>query len=182
MSQVLLGVRNLTLRIAVFVALAAVLVWFLGGNLLPKQVIVASEAHVIGSPGEGEAQVRLVQAVDPIDLLQSDRVSWRVELKQNFGRWQPCEGQDACAETTRMIDAKVGVHPCIWFAGRAPGSDAWTIYTMGPYASRPVAEASFIDRLEAERQLARIASGLAVQTAEVASGARDAVLKAGDAQ
>jgi len=35
-SQVLLGVRNLSLRIAVFVALAAALAWFLGGELFPR--------------------------------------------------------------------------------------------------------------------------------------------------
>jgi hypothetical protein len=38
------------------------------------------------------------------------------------------------------------------------------------------------DRLEAERQLARVKAGMPLQSAETAAGARDAVLGAGDAR
>jgi hypothetical protein len=37
------------------------------------------------------------------------------------------------------------------------------------------------DRLEAERQLARVKAGLPIQAADAAGAARDAVLRAGDA-
>jgi hypothetical protein len=38
------------------------------------------------------------------------------------------------------------------------------------------------DRLEAERQLARVKAGMPLQKADAAAAAREAVLKAGDGQ
>jgi hypothetical protein len=180
-SQVLLGFRNLAFRIAVFVALAALLVWFLGGSLLPRATLIPQAAHRIGSPSEGAEDVRLVQVVAPKISLTAEPVLWRVELQSDYGSWKPCEGQDELVEATAFVDVTDGGHPTIWFAGRPSGATVWKLYTMGPYAARPNPKGEVADRLEAERQLARVKAGMPLQTAEAAAAARDAVLRAGDA-
>jgi hypothetical protein len=183
-SQVLLGFRNLAFRAAIFVVLAAILVWLLGGNLLPRATLIPQAAHTIGSPGEGEAEVRLVQVVAPRISLAREPVTWRVEEQAGYSdAWRPCEGQDELVEATAFVDVigRGHGHPTIWFAGRPSGVTAWKLYSMGPYAARPEPEGEVADRLEAERQLARVKAGLPLQKAETAAEAREAVLKAGDA-
>ena len=182
MSQVLLGFRNLALRLAVFVALAALLVWFLGGNLLPKPTRILQRESEVGRAGEGLGRVRLVQVIHPIESLPSERQTWHIETNAN-GDWSPCEQQPVWIEVSELRvvrdDSGFGV---AWFAARAAGGTSWTVYSIGGYEACPKAQASVSDRLEAERQLARVKAGLALQPADAAAAARDAVLRAGDAK
>jgi len=181
-SQVLLGFRNLALRIAVFVALAALLVWFLGGNLLPKPTRILQKDSEVGRAGEGLGSVRLVQVIHPLESLPSERQTWHIETNAN-GDWSPCEQQPVWIEVSEMRvirdDSGFGV---AWFAARAAGGTAWTVYSIGGYEACPKTQGTFPDRLEAERQLSRVKAGLALQQAGMAAAARDAVLRAGDAK
>jgi hypothetical protein len=73
----------------------------------------------------------------------------------------------------------------VWFAGEplkegGGASGVWRVYRITPDATAPEMMLEVVDRLEAERQLARVKAGLPLQSAETAAGARDAVLKAGD--
>ncbi|MFM1822058.1 MAG: hypothetical protein RI967_324 [Planctomycetota bacterium] len=185
MSQVLLGFRNLAFRIAIFVALAAVLVWFLGGSLLARPETVTAGNAMVGRQGEGLAEIRLVQIIHPSSSLPSERITWHVESRDGargyFGSFTPCEGQDLLVDATPLVEVLPdGITPEAWFAGRPAGGGAWRLYRMGAYAECPEERGEYPDRLEAERQLARVAAGLPVQSADEARGARDAVLRAGD--
>ena len=180
MSQVLLGVRNLSLRIAVFVALAAALGWFLGGNLLPKPTRIVGDEHEVGRAGEGLGRVRLVQVIHPPESLPSERQTWHIETTAN-GEWSQCEKQPTWTDagSARVVRDGTGFGVA-WFAARTAGSETWTVYSIGGYEACPKAQATVPDRLEAERQLARVSVGLPVQSAEQSGAARDRVLRAGE--
>jgi hypothetical protein len=190
-SQVLLGFRNLALRLAVFVALAALLVWFLGGSLFARNEVISIGSAATGS-GSGESEVLLEQVVVPLSKLPTDRVFFRVAIgdPSTLGRgpdWKNCESQDRLAEATLPFVAAAGTtERAVWFAGEplkdgGGASGAWRIYRVTPYATCPETMLEVSDRLEAERQLARVKAGLPLQGADAARAARDAVLRAGDA-
>lgn len=180
MSQVLLGFRNLAVRIAVFVALAAVLVWFLGGSLLPKPTRILHGDAEVGRAGDGLGRVRLVQVIHPVESLPAERQTWHIETNAN-GSWSACEQQPVWTEVSELMVARDGSgFGVAWFAARTAGSDQWTIYSIGRYEACPEAQASVADRLEAERQLARVGASLPLQAAATQDAARDSVLRAGD--
>lgn len=183
MSQVLLGVRNLSLKIAVFVAIAALLAWFLGGSLLPRPTRLAGASVEVGRAGEGLGAVRLVHVLHPVESLPSERETWHIETTASggFERWKACEQGDLLCEATTLSLVKDATgFGTAWFAARICGASEWTVYSIGGYEACPTARLVVADRLEAERQIARAVAGLPVQSAEAAKGARDAVLRAGD--
>jgi hypothetical protein len=181
-SQVLLGFRNLAVRIAVFVALAAALVWFLGGSLLPKPTRILHGDAEVGRAGEGLGRVRLVQVIHPVESLPSERQTWHVETNAN-GSWSPCEQQPVWTAVSDLRVVRDGSgFGVAWFAARAAGSDDWTVYSIGGYEACPKAQVTVADRLEAERQLARVGASLPLQGPAAGTAARDSVLRAGDAK
>lgn len=178
MSQVLLGVRNLSLRIAVFVALAAALAWFLGGELFPRAKSLA------GSSVSGAGvSARVVLWYTP-DGLVSERAHWRLEVDAGTGARRVEPAWTAATEPVVAADGTV------FIGGLASGSwSIWSVRASNPAADgaspastlNATAVATFSDRLEVERQLARIAAGLPIQSADVAKAARESLLRAGDA-
>ncbi len=183
MSQVLLGVRNLSLRIAVVAAIGVFLVWLLGGNLLPKADTIANEPVTLSASSDAPAPVRLVQVVNPLELLPSERVTWHVEIKQGDTDWETCVGQATLVDATALVRANAPGSSSAWFGGRTSGASSWTLYKIDATKldAAPNAEETYTDRLEVERQLARAASGLAPQSADQTAASRESVLHAGDA-
>ena len=187
MSQVLLGFRNLALRIAAFVVLAAGLAWFLGGSLLARDEILVASTATTG-PGDGQVDVRVERVVVPLSKLPSERTYLRIatwerattlSLKES---WVRCETQDLLRDASRLVEVGPGTtERAVWFAGEPLDSNGlWRVYRITPYASCPERMLEVSDRLEAERQLARVAAALPPQDPEAAKAARDAVLRAGD--
>ncbi len=173
MSQVLLGVRNLSLRIAVIALTAVLLVWFFGGNLFPRTTTIASAFHRVGT-----TEIRLVHELTPDAEEKGVDASVFVERRTAGGSWQRCGEFAAQDETTALIDVTSDSRVRVWFAARARGTSAWTIASMSSDDANPVVASTVMDRLEAERQLARVAAGLAVQTEDESRAAREAVLHA----
>jgi len=189
-SQVLLGFRNLAFRIAIFVALAALLVWFLGGSLFARESVLVLGSASTGT-SSGEVEVRLEQVTFPASSLPSDPVVLRVAIGDPgaLGKrvtWMNCTSQDRLAEATRLLVADPGgTSRAVWYAGETLAAGGgrtgkWRVYRVTPYATCPETMLEVSDRLEAERQLARVKAGLPLQTREAADAARDAVLRAGD--
>lgn len=182
MSQVLLGFRNLALRIAIFVVLAAGLVWFLGGSLFARNTVLPMGVASTGA-GEGRVEVALQQVILPTTDLSSDRVFFRLRLDGEGGR---SDGKERFAQVSHLVEVDPGgTNRAVWFAGEplrdgGGASGVWRVYRVTPYAPSAEAMLEVADRLEAERQLARVKAGLPLQAADVAAAARDAVLKAGD--
>lgn len=186
MSQVLLGFRNLAFRIAIFVVLAAILAWLLGGNLFARDTVIPMGVASTGA-GDGKVEVRLEQVIPPKTDLPSDAFYFRVLFSdpKAFGSaWVKLP--ERLAQVSPLIEIDPGgLSRAVWFAGEplkegGGASGVWRVYRITPYATAPEMMLEVVDRLEAERQLARVKAGLPLQSAETAAGARDAVLKAGD--
>ena len=187
-SQVLLGFRNLSVRIAIFVALAALLVWFLGGSLFPRAEGIVRGAVEVGRAGEGLATVRLVEIVHPIASLPSERVTWMLEIAEPRlvgSRFEPCSDVPLLVDAGSLtsVSDPTGFRTA-YFVGRKAGadpcSDCWCVFAIGGYERSPREVHAYPDRLEAERQIARIAMGLPAQDPAAAAAAREAMLRAGD--
>ena len=188
MSQVLLGFRNLALRIAIFVVLAAILVWLLGGNLFARNTVIPTGTATTG-PGDGRMDVRLEQVIPPAASLPSDAYFFRVATIEGGdfrASWK--EHAERFAHCSPLVEVDPGgPERAVWFAGEplkdgGGASGVWRVYRVTPYATGPETMLEVADRLEAERQLARVKAGMPLQPAETAAGARDAVLGAGDAR
>jgi hypothetical protein len=187
-SQVLLGVRNLSVRIAIFVLLAAVLVWFLGGSLFPRADEIVRGMVDVGRAGEGAGRVRLVEVVHPRSTLPSERVTFAVEAEGEGIASTLGDGFERCTTLPTIVEAgslvsvaDPSAYRTAYFVARHAGSDAWNLYEIGGYAGCPRALHAYPDRFEAERQIARAQVGLPVQEPAVAAAARDAAIRAGDA-
>jgi hypothetical protein len=182
-SQVLLGFRNLAFRTAIFVVLAAILVWLLGGNLFARNQVIPISAASTGA-GEGRIEAQLQQVILPRTDLASDSMFFRVRFD---GEGVHSEGEERFAHASQLVEVDPGgLNRAVWFAGEplkdgGGASGVWRIYRITPYANAPEMMLEVADRLEAERQLARVKAGMPLQKAETAAGAREAVLKAGDA-
>ncbi len=189
MSQVLLGVRNLSVRIAIFVALAALLVWFLGGSLFPRPDVVVWSTVDVGRAGEGLGKVRLVEIVHPRASLPSERVTFGIEAtagaagsRYGFDSFERCTTLPTLVEAGSLTSvADSSAYRVAYFVARHAGSQTWSVYEIGGYESCPRELHAYPDRFEAERQIARVQAGLSVQEPTVAAAARDAALRAGDA-
>lgn len=188
MSQVLLGFRNLAFRIAIFVVLAAILAWLLGGNLFGRDTVIPIGVASTGA-GDGKVDVRLEQVIPPKTSLPSDAFYFRVLFSDPnaFGRdW--IKVPERLAQVSSLIEIDPGgLNRAVWFAGEplkdgGGASGVWRVCRITPYATAPETMLEVADRLEAERQLARVKVGMPLQKAETAAGAREAVLKAGDGE
>ena len=170
MSQVLLGFRNLSFRIAVFVALAALLAWFLGGDLfgsvkqLPRRTVT-----------ENGVSARAVLEYNP-DSVLAERLHWTFEVNAGSGLHK---GSQRWEDATDPVIAANGF---VYIGAFEQG--AWGVWEIDATANPPVARLAqaFPDRLEVERQLGRIAFGFPMQAADVAASAREEMLRQGDAR
>lgn len=172
MGQVLLGLRSLFVRIAIFVTMAALLAWALGGTLWPRTSIrtIGETALCDGVPIVLVHQVREPRATYGIATVDA---RGRVE-----GRWPKVEEMTpAWAEALVPVSAPAG--DAIAFAART--GDAWWIGVLADAADlRSIERQVAIDRLEAARQLARFAAGLPIQDEATQRAARETVLDAGE--
>ncbi|MFM1869045.1 MAG: hypothetical protein RL591_2453 [Planctomycetota bacterium] len=187
MSQVLLGVRNLSVRIAIFVVLAAILVWFLGGSLFPRADEIVRGTVDVGRAGEGAGRVRLIEVVHPRSTLPSERVTFAVEAEGEGIASTLGDGFERCTTLPTIVEAgslvsvaDPSAYRTAYFVARHAGSDAWNLYEIGGYEGCPRALHAYPDRFDAERQIARVQAGLSVQDPAAAAAARDGALRAGD--
>ena len=122
MGQVILGFRSLLVKIAVFVLMAAMLAWILGGTLWPKTAV-----RVVGEPVEidGRTLVLVDQIGGPLDRATfglATRREGRIEdrwpraedmtpawsdamapVATCVTRWNPCESDSAELAKTAHI-------------------------------------------------------------------------------
>ena len=101
MGQVALGLRSLVVRIVVFIVMATLLAWVLGGTLWPRPVS-AIQRPVINAGG---SQWGWRVTVNPTSL----EVSYRLAERRN-GVWEPVEGLNAF-HAVRPLVAPTGVLP-----------------------------------------------------------------------
>jgi hypothetical protein len=166
MGQVALGVRSLLIKIAIFVAMAALLAWALGGTLFPRAETADGAAVAwngstwrlrvaVGGDRPGQARWRLLQQKG-----DGDATEWSLP---GFEHWSEAAGPVAAGDT-------------LYVAFRDRDGAQWTVAEM---TASGVTTSTLPDRLEVERQFARVRNGLSFQAAGEAAAGRDAVLNAG---
>jgi hypothetical protein len=166
MGQVALGFRNLFYRLAVFVLMAALLAWFLGGTLFPRAERADGPAVMwrgaawrlrlsLGGDGPGSVRWELVRQAE-----DGKPAPWPLP---GFDRWIEAAGPIASDEL-------------LYVAFRDHDSTEWTLASIkeGGFDTRTLP-----DRLEVERQFARLRNGLPLQTSVEAAADRDQVIGAG---
>ncbi len=154
MGQIYLGFRSLLVKVAIFVVMAALLAWALGGTLWPR---VASRQ--IGAPAivDGTSWV----LVDQIGGVQSTFGLARLDEDGGWSRLQPdaqsaSQPWDEAMPPVASPDGTAGA-----FAKRF--DTIWTVVLFtdgerGPWGDRDVAEVVVRDRWEASRRLETFAT------------------------
>jgi hypothetical protein len=152
MGQFALGIRSLLVRATIFVVLAALLAWALGGTLFPK-------------PHAAEFRAQSAQFSD-------ETWYWRVlvggknkgEVRWNLMR-QPSESAARVAEETDYIEVAgpvLGSDGSLYYAGRVHDSPReWQIICRD--GAGAIHTHAMPDRLAVEQQLGRIQAGLTLQ-------------------
>ena len=175
MWQVLLGLRSLLVKIAVFVVMAALLAWALGGTLWPRTSI-----RKIGTPVvcKGVSIVLVHQVRAP---------------RATYGIAQVGDGGEIVSRTPKVEQMIPAWRDALTAVASPDGAAAAFAFEVAGQWSIGVVESPLelgsgmgwrdwpvLDRLEAARQLARFAEGRAIQDEDAQRAARSAVLDAGE--
>lgn len=158
MGQLALGLRSLAIRLAIFVVMAALLAWALGGTLLPRAQ--SAEYDAVDAAGRSwywrlDVGGHRIPELDPLG------VRWTLMVRAP-------DGPAHAALTDGWVDVTgpVALDERIWFAGRADSNPAteWRLHEVVPAAMGSLEHelrdlAPLSGRLEAELQLARLGAG-----------------------
>ena len=163
MGQFALGIRSLLVKATIFVVLAALLAWALGGTLFPKpdvadfrEAAVQFDGHswfwrvLVGGKNKGEVRWHLMRQqgrADPVALVETD-----------------------CVEVAGPV---IGADGDLYYAGRSQVA-GWVIGRRG--ASGTMQTFGMPDRLAVEQQLGRVIAGLPLQDSEAILQQRSRVL------
>lgn len=163
MGQFALGLRSLFFKLAIFVIMASLLAWALGGTLWPRPEVAR---------------------FDSVSFL-GQQWFWRLSVGgKNAGevRWELIneteDGKNSAFGNRHWIEVSgpVVADEKLYFAGRASMNPAepWRIESIDK--SRQSIAHDMPDRLAVEQQLARAAAGLPIQDAEAIRRQRQVVL------
>lgn len=172
MGQLLLGFRSLLVKIAIFIVMAALLAWALGGALWPRPVVVHYEPLQLiddawyWSLSVGSERVRSDRSMN--------RPRWTMIARSaSAGDGTPFPQEDQPA-VFHEIAGPIRLDDRIAFAGElayapdwakwdSPRAEQWVLFIARDrrmFQAHPMP-----DRLAVEQQLARLAEGLDVQDA-----------------
>jgi hypothetical protein len=160
MGQIALGFRSLLIKLAVFFVMAALLAWALGGTLWPRAETVD---RVPVDFGGCQWFWRLTAGG------REHQQTWSMMVRCAEGHPEPVAGP-----LWEDVAGPVIAEEAIWFAGRRPADERWRL--MKAVHLGDVETFELPDRLAVERQLARLAAGLPLQSAESIARQRAVVL------
>jgi hypothetical protein len=164
MGQVALGFRSLLIKLAVFVIMAALLAWALGGTLWPRAEVV--EFDPVSFDGR-EWYWRL-----SVGGRQDGQVRWSMMVRDANGEARPWEER-----TWVEVAGPVATEEMLCYAGRASFNPAepWRLATISPAATASTFTV-MPDRLAVERQLERLKAGLPLEEIDHVRQQRQLVL------
>lgn len=176
MGQFALGIRSLLIKGAIFVVMAALLAWALGGTLFPRPSRVELPAATFG----GRDWLWRLSAYGPRALETDDpqkRIQWELLWRNEQGdkrvldapKWVEVAGPALHAETM-YVGGRVAV---------SGSESAWTIFAVSPdgHGGFVIRESILVsDRLSAEQQLMRLRNGYPLQDAATVAQQSDDVL------
>lgn len=171
MGQFALGIRSLLFKLAIFVIMAALLAWALGGALWPRPAKVEfPTGSFLGRDVFWQLSVRNFGAADSGE--PSDYVRWKLLYRDNDGKSHVFE---AMKELEWSEVAGPVISPGKLYCAGHSGQGNWVLVTIDE--NRQIAaRASMPDRLAVEQQLARLRAGLPLQDEQTILSQRAAVL------
>lgn len=161
MSQVVLGLRSLTIKLAIFFVMAALLAWALGGTLFPKPYVVDLEDR--GVTVAGTTYFWRLSVEDRDDA----RPQWQFMMTD--GKDETPVAETFWVDAAGPVLADGGPY----FAGRDP-DEGWVILRLD--GTTIAGRHPMPDRLAVEQQLQRLANGLPLQDASTILAERLTVL------
>lgn len=173
MGQLFLGFRSLLIKLAVFVVLASLLAWVLGGTLWPRPETATVNAVEFG----GETWFWQLAVGGP----ETGRIEWT--LMRTTGNGQPTPVDE---RRWRDVAGPIVNEGGLYFAGVPQSDDAtddatdWTLVRIDRQRNEQSHEMP--DRLAVEQQLARARAGLPVQDRATIQRQRDTVVNPPDAE
>lgn len=170
-AQVMLGLRSLLVKVAIFFVMAALLAWALGGTLFPRpEVVDYSRITFQGT----EWWLRMLAGGD-----EPGAVRWFL-MERNGGKTYPQPALHPADEPLGWLDATTPVvADSTLYVGFRTAQDGWQIAVF-EQAAPPTRVLPVLDRLAVERQLARVQQGLPLQDESIERAVRDEVLEVGD--
>ncbi|MHC5025000.1 MAG: hypothetical protein ACYTGG_14035 [Planctomycetota bacterium] len=164
MGQLTLGLRSLIIKLAVFVVMAALLAWALGGTLWPRPEVVEFEP-VTFRDGEWFWQLT-------VGRRRPEPVEWRLMIRAGDGSPEAFE-----PTVWREVAGPLLSSGGLYYAGRAapPEPDDWHLIHVDVEGRR--FDHAMPDRLAVEQQLSRVAAGLPLQDETTIRREREAVLQ-----
>jgi hypothetical protein len=174
MGQFALGIRSLLIKAAVFVALAALLAWVLGGTLFPRP----SRAEVLALAANGYEWYWRVSVYGDRALeaaMPEEHIQWELLWKErNSAKLHVLEDR-----TWYEVAGPILRENRLYFGGRpadvASSRSQWMIACVDD--QRKVVERwPMPDRLAVEQQLARLEAGFALQDVKAILAQRELVL------
>ncbi|HRP63332.1 MAG TPA: hypothetical protein PK400_08580 [Phycisphaerales bacterium] len=155
MGQLALGFRSLIIKLVIFVIMAALLAWALGGTLFPRP-------HVANLLGGVPAVVGTDQYFwqVTIDARRQEHLDWRLMRLRVNGRMEP-------ADQRGWIDGAgpIAHEDAVYFGGRDPQSGVWRLVRLDK--GGVLQEEVLPDRFAIEQELARLQAGARLNDAEV---------------
>lgn len=164
MGQVTLGLRSLAFKLAVFVVMAALLAWALGGTLWPRAEQVRMDDIEFGG---SEWYWRL-----SVGGSESQTIRWH--LIRSDGESNTPVDEQAWAEAAGLVTLDGSLYAAARFPTSESGS-GWVVRELDA-SGRTVAEHPMPDRLAVEQQMARLRQGKGLQGIETILRQRDRVL------
>ena len=177
MGQFALGIRSLLFKLAIFVIMAALLAWALGGTLWPRPAKVEfSAGSFLGHDVFWQLSVRNFDADDGGDPAKN--VRWELLYRDNDGKLHGFEAMKdfQLHEVAGPVLSNGKLYCAGWpiMLGDS-GKGNWALLTIDE--NRNIAgRASMPDRLAVEQQLARLRAGLPLQDEQTILRQRAAVL------
>jgi hypothetical protein len=167
MGQFALGLRSLLVRVTIFVIMAALLAWALGGTLFPRPQRADFRSYAVRYDNAMWYWRVLVGGKN------TGEVRWNLMREADNG-----DTEVAADHAYREVAGPVLGEDGLYYAGRGPATNA--TWELRHRSSTGEAAHAFRDRLAIEQQLARIAAGLPLQDAATVSRQRLHVLDPGD--
>jgi len=183
MGQLLLGFRSLLVKVAIFVVMAALLAWALGGTLWPRPVVIEGEPLHLGTTAWYWS---LTVGGDRIRGDRSEkRPRWTMLVRMNSrpegipfpDRDEPVvfhEVTEPIRVDDRIAFAGQLTNVPQWAQWNSPQSGEWVLFIAEDRRSFDAHRMP--DRLAVEQQLARLRAGLSVQDEQTILAQRSRVL------